>query len=325
MLKYVVKRLLIMIPIMLGVLLIVFTISYFTPGDPVATMLGTNYTEEAYNAKIAELGLDRPFLVQFADYVVGLVTRFDLGKSYMTGRPVSSLIADRIWITIKLGLLGSAITIIFGMLAGIVSAVKQYSALDYTVTTMSVFFASMPSFWMGLMCIIIFSQTLHWLPASGLDTWKHWILPVLCLGLQPIAVITRMTRSSMLEVIRMDYIRTARAKGLEEKVVIRRHALKNALIPVITIIGMQLSMIMGGSVIIETIFSFPGIGNLMMQGINNRDYPIIQGTVVIITLSVCVINLLVDIAYAYADPRIKAQYTQDGKRKQKQVVAEPVS
>lgn len=315
--KYIVKRVLWMIPVLLGVLFIVFTINRLTPGDPVAAILGSNYTQEQYAQKEAEMGLDKPFLVQFANYVKGIVTSFDLGTSYQSRQAVGGEIAKRLPTTLSLGVLGVLVTALIGIPLGIIAATHQNSFFDYTVTVVSMFFASMPNFWMALMMIIIFSLNLHWVPATGLGTWKAWILPVLSLGLSPVASVTRMTRSSMLEVIRQDYIRTARAKGLEEGKVIRRHALKNALINVVTVIGMQMSMIMGGSVIVESIFAIPGLGTYMMQGINTKDYPVVQGCVLVIALSVCIMNLLVDIVYGFIDPRVMAQYTAGKKKKEK--------
>lgn len=315
--KFVIKRLLLIIPVLLGVIFIVFTINHLMPGDPVIGLLDTNYTQEQYDAKASELGLDKPFFTQFIIYIKNVVTKFDFGTSYQTRRSVSVSMLERFPTTLKLGLLGICVTIILGIPFGIISSTKQYSVLDYGVTVTSLFFASMPNFWMAMMMVLIFSLNLKWLPASGLATWKHWIMPVLAQGLGPVAMVTRMTRSSMLEVIRQDYIRTARAKGLSEGVVIRKHALKNALIPVVTVVGMQLGGLVAGSVVIESIFSIPGIGSLMMSAINTRDYPVIQGCVLFLSLSICLMNLLVDIIYGFIDPRIMAQYTAGGKRKKK--------
>lgn len=316
MIKYIAKRLLWMIPILLGVLLIVFTISYFTPGDPVVSLLGDNYTDEMYAQKVEELGLDKPFFVQYIDYIVGIVTRFDFGISYTYKHKVGQEIASRIMTTLKLGWLGIAVGVVIGVPSGILSATKQYSAADYTITVIAMFFAAVPNFWLGLMLMLLFSLKLSWFPAAGIDTWRGWVLPVITQGLGGVAINTRMSRTSMLEVIRQDYIRTARAKGLSEKVVIWKHALKNAMIPVVTVIGSALGMCVGGSVIVETIFSIPGLGLYMMSGINNRDYPVINGTVLVMSLCICLANLLVDVLYAYIDPRIKAQYTV-GKSKRK--------
>mgnify|MGYP002307711505 CR=1 FL=1 len=237
MLKYILKRLLLMIPVLLGVLIIVFSLSYLMPGDPVLNQMPDNYTQEQYDEVEHELGLDRPFLIQMVDYIVGVVTRFDLGTSYMTNRAVTASIAERVLVTIRLGLLSVGVTVLIGIPFGIVSAVKQKSALDYTVSILAVVLASMPGFVVALMGIIFFSIRLGVLPASGLSTPLHYVLPVISNGLMSLAGTTRMTRSSLLEVIRQDYIRTARAKGLKESVIIQKHALKNALIPVITMIG----------------------------------------------------------------------------------------
>ena len=319
MVKYIFRRILLMIPVLLGVVFIVFTINQLAPGDPIVTLLGSNYTQEQYDAKEAELGLDKPFVTQFVLYVKGIVTKFDLGTSYQTGRSVTDELLERFPVTLLLGVLGVLVTVAVGLPFGIISATKQYSALDYIVTVVSMFFASMPGFWMALMMILFFSLQLGWLPATYVATdWTSWILPVLALGLSPVATVTRITRSSMLDVVRQDYIRTARAKGLSEGVIIRHHALKNALIPVITVVGMQLGFIMGGSVVIEAVFAIPGLGNLLMSAINNKNYPVIQGTVLLLSMSICVMNLLVDLIYGFVDPRIKAQYTGGPKQKKEE-------
>ncbi len=317
MVKYIFKRVLWMIPVLLGVIFVIFTIDYIAPGDPVVSQLGSNYTQEQYDAKKASMGLDKPFLVQYISYVKGIVTEFDFGTSYNSSRPVGQMISERFWSTLLLGVFGTILTIIIAIPLGVLSGIKQYSVYDYCVVVGSVIFASVPSFWLALMGIILFSLKLGWLPASGLSTWKHWILPVVCLGLGPLAGVVRMTRSSMLEVIRQDYITTAQAKGLSKGKIIVRHAVKNAMIPVITMIGMQVGMIMGGSILIETIFSIPGLGTLMNQAISTKDYPVIQGCVVVISIAVSILNLLVDVAYAYVDPRIKSQYISESKHRKR--------
>lgn len=316
-LKFILKRLLLFIPVLFGVLFIVFTINYFTPGDPVVAVIGIEHTQEQYDAMKAELGLDKPYLVQFFDYVKGVVTEFDLGTSYTNKRPVSEQILERMPLTLKLGTIGIVIAVVLGIPFGIISATKQYSFVDYSVTIFSLFFASMPNFWLALMLIMIFSLKLGWFPATGAATWRGWILPCVTLGLAPISTIARQTRSSMLEVIRQDYITTARAKGQTEHKIIWKHALGNAMIPIITVVGFMVSTIVGGSVIIENIFNFPGLGALMMSAVTNKDYPMIQGTVLVISVFVCVINLLVDIIYGLVDPRIRAQYLSAGKHKKK--------
>ena len=306
--RYIFKRILIMIPVILGVILIIFTISALTPGDPAMLLLGNNYTPEHYAQKVIELGLDKPFPVRYVNYIVGIVTRWDWGTSYSNGRSVASLITSRIGVTLELGLVSCLVTTVFGLVIGVISAVKQYSALDYTTSTLAIVFSAMPNFWMAVLGILIFSQRLHWLPASGLGSFKHWIMPVLCNSLGPVCLILRTTRSTMLDVINQDYIRTARAKGVSERKIVMRHALKNAIIPTITVIGMQLNMVVAGSVVVETIFNINGLGLLMMSAIGNRDYPTLQGIVLLLAVTVCVINLLVDLSYALIDPRIKAQY-----------------
>lgn len=324
--RYIGKRLLLIIPILLGVIFIVFTINQLTPGDPVAGILGNNYTQAQYDAKSAELGLDKPFFTQFFIYLKNIVTKFDFGTSYKSGRSVTTEMLQRFPTTFILAILSVLVTVIIGLPFGIASATKQYSALDYTVTSVAMFFASMPSFWMAMMMMLIFSLNLNWLPASGVDTWKGWVLPTLALGLSPVATVTRITRSSMLDVVRQDYIRTARAKGLGEGEIIRKHALPNALIPVITVVGMQLGYIIAGSVVIEAIFAIPGIGSWIMTAISQKDYPVIQGSVLFLSLIICLLNLLVDLIYGFVDPRIKAQYISGGKtRKAKKTMEDEVA
>ena len=320
MLKYVLKRILLIIPTVLGVLLIIFTINYFTPGDPVQMALGTDYTQEQYEATKAEMGLDKPFLVRYVNYVVDFFAHGSLGTSYDTKRPVMDMILQRLPITLRLGLSACAVTIVVGILVGIVSAVKQYSVIDYLTTTFAVIFSAAPAFWVALMAIIVFCLNLKWFDAGGIYSWRSYILPVICLAVSPISLVARMTRTSMLDVIRSDYIRTARAKGVAERSVIFNHALKNALIPILTVVGMQLTTVLGGSFIIESVFSIPGIGMLMLTAINNRDYPTTQGVVLLISIAVCIINLLVDLAYAAVDPCIKSQYSSGSKKNQKAAV-----
>ena len=310
-----------MIPVLIGVVFIVFAINRMSPGDPVQVVLGGTYTEEQYIAKQAEMGLDKPFLVQFFNYIKDIVTKGDLGTSYSNKRSVTKQVVERIPITFKFALIGCLITVALGLPFGIISATKQYSAADYSVTVFSLIFASMPQFWMGLMFIIIFALKLKWLPASMPSAAeipiKFWILPALTIGLSPVETITRLTRSSMLDVVRQDYIRTARAKGLPEGTIVRKHMLKNGLIPVITVIGINLGVLIAGSVVVENIFSIPGLGMLITNAVARQDYPIIQGCVLILAAMVCVINLLTDLVYGFVDPRIMAQYKAGSKRRRK--------
>lgn len=313
--KYIVKRALWMIPVMLGVIIIVFTITYFSPGDPVIISLGANnYTPEAYAAKAAQLGLDKGYWEQLGTYIWNLVTKLEMSKSYLTNIPVSIELSTRIPVTMRLSLMGILVMMAIGLPCGMISALKQYSAIDMGLTSFSLIMAAMPAFVLALLSTLLFGVMLRWLPITGLTSWKHWILPVFCSAGGGIAVYTRMTRTTMLEVIRQDYIRTARAKGLKEGVVVRRHALKNCLIPLTTVIGAFIATIFSGSIIVETIFNIPGMGLYLVAGITGRDYPIINGTVFVISLLVCTVNLCVDIAYAFIDPRIKAQFVSPKKK-----------
>jgi len=311
---YIIKRVIWIIPVMLSVLIIVFSISYFAPGDPVSTMLGSSYTEELYAKKAAEYGLDRPYIVQLGSYIWNIVTKLDLGKSLYTNIPVAKELSNRLPITFKLSILGICLMVILGLPTGMVSALKQYSAIDATLTSLSLILAAIPSFVLALLCAMLFGVMLKWLPVTGLDTVKSHILPVCCPALSGVAVYMRITRTTMLEVIRQDYIRTARAKGLKESVIIRKHALMNCMIPLSTVIGGMIATVFSGSIIAETIFSIPGMGMYMLSGISTRDYPIINGTVIVLSAFVCVVTLAVDILYAFIDPRIKANYTSSKKK-----------
>ncbi|MCD8322458.1 MAG: ABC transporter permease [Oscillospiraceae bacterium] len=319
MFKYVLKRILWMIPVLFGAVFIVFSINRLSPGDPVAASLGANYTQEQYDRVEAEMGLDKPFFAQFYEYLKGIVTEFDLGTSYKTKRPVAEEIKDRFPVTLKLALIGCAITICIGIPCGVISATKQYSIADYIVTIFSLIFASMPGFWLGLMMILLFALNLRWLPASGLQSWKSWIMPAIAVGISSIATITRLTRSSMLDVIRQDYIRTARAKGQSEPKIVVKHALRNGIIPIVTTIGFQLGTMIAGSVVVESIFSIPGLGTLITTAVSNQDYDLIQGCVLVLAAVVCVLNLIIDILYGFIDPRIQAEFS-GGKRKRKNKV-----
>lgn len=314
--KYILRRLLMMIPVLLGVLFIVFCIIEITPGDPAQIMLGEAATPEAVASMREEMGLNDPFIVRFVNYVWGVVTRLDFGVSYNSKLPVIEEILGRFPKTVTLAALSALISVVMGVSLGIISATRQYSLIDKISTAVALLGVSMPSFWQGLLSIIIFSIWLGWLPASGSYGWEYWVLPSVTLGTAAAATIMRMTRSSMLEVIRQDYIRTARAKGQTEKVVIYRHALKNALIPVVTVVGMQFGALLGGSVLVESIFAIPGLGKYMVDAIKQRDFPVVQGGVLFLALVFSFVNLIVDIMYSYIDPRIKSQYKSDKKKKE---------
>ncbi|SCX89728.1 nickel ABC transporter permease [Alkaliphilus peptidifermentans] len=306
--KYIIRRLLLLIPVMLGVTFIIFTMMYFTPGDPARIMLGESAPESEVIKLREDLGLNDPYLVQFGRYIKNAVVHQDIGRSYTTRRPVVDEIMARFPATLKLAAMGAFVAVALGIPTGIISATKQYSLFDNIAMVLALIGVSMPNFWQGLMMMLVFSVYLGWFPASGFTSPKHWVLPALTIGTSSAAIITRMTRSSMLEVIRQDYIRTARAKGQVESVVINQHALKNALIPVITVIGLQFGFLLGGAVLTETIFAIPGVGRLMIESIFRRDFPIVQGAVLFIAVSFSIVNLFVDILYAFVDPRIKSQY-----------------
>ncbi|MCL2200464.1 MAG: ABC transporter permease [Oscillospiraceae bacterium] len=305
--KYILKRLLMMIPIILGVSFVIFFMTYITPGDPAIMTLGEGAPPEAIEALREEMGLNDPFLVRYVTYVVNMV-QGDLGNSFMTRRGVVDEIMDRFPTTLMLAFYGTVLSVLIGIPLGIISATKQYSIFDNAATAAGLLGVSIPNFWLGLMLIILFSINLGWLPPSGIATPSAWILPVITLGTGSAAMVMRITRSSMLEVIRQDYIRTARAKGQKESVIIWKHALRNALIPVVTAVGLDFGFLLGGAVLTESIYAVPGLGRFMVDSIRTRDFPIIQGGVLFLAIVFSLVNLLVDILYAYIDPRIKSQY-----------------
>ena len=305
--KYVLKRILLLIPVLLGVSLLVFAIMSLTPGDPAQLILGENAPKAAVLKLREEMGLNDPFFMQYFRFVKNAIMG-DFGRSYTTGREVFGEIFARFPNTLILAVIGIIISVCIGIPIGIISATRQYSFLDSFSMVVALLGVSMPVFWLGLMLILTFSVKLGWLPSGGFDGFKSIILPAITLGVGSAAIITRMTRSSMLEVIRQDYIRTARAKGVAEKVVINKHALKNALIPIITVVGLQFGHLLGGAVLTESVYSWPGVGRLMVDAIRQKDTPTVLAAVVFLAAAFSVVNLLVDILYAYVDPRIKSQY-----------------
>ena len=304
MLQYVIKRLLSTIPVLIGISLLLFFMLRMLPGDPAQVLAGQMATPEEVDLIRHQLGLDRPIHVQYA-FFLGRLARFDLGRSARTQNPVTEEIWARLPNTMLLAVVAITLACLFGIPAGIISAVRPYTWLDYVVTSTAIFGMSMPVFWLGLMLVVVFAVWLQWLPAGGIGTWKHVILPSITLTAFVIAFIARMTRSSMLEVLSQDYTTTARSKGLKEQVVIIKHALKNALIPIITVVGLQFGMLLGGAVLTETVFAWPGLGRLIVDSILARDYPVIQGAILIFGLLYILVNLVVDVLYAYVDPRIR--------------------
>ena len=316
MLQFVLRRIIIAIPVLIGVTFIIFTMMYFTEGDPTLLMLGEDATPEQHQELRDRMGLDDPFLVQYGNYLFGIL-RGDLGTSFTTGLPVIDEILPRIPITLRLAVLSTLLAIIIGIPAGIFSAVRQYSILDNIIMVFATMSLTIPNFWLALLLLLFFSVHLGWLPSFGLEGPLYYILPVLSISMTSLAVFTRMTRSSMLEVIRQDYIRTAHSKGQSEMKIIFKHALKNALIPIITIIGLQFAVVLGGAVVNETVFSIPGLGRLMVDAIRARNYPVVQGGVLVIAFMFVLLNLIVDLLYAFVDPRIKTQYQNASKQKKK--------
>ena len=304
MFQYVIKRLLSIIPVLFGISLLLFFMLRALPGDPAQVLAGQMATPEDIEHIRHQLGLDKPVYIQYAVFL-GQLAKFDLGRSARTQNPVIEEIWARLPNTILLAVVAITLACLFGIPAGIISAIKPYTFLDYLVTSAALFGISMPVFWLGLMLVIVFSVILPWLPAGGTGSWKHVILPSITLTAFVVAFIARMTRSSMLEVLSQDYTTTARSKGLMEKVVVIKHALKNALIPIITVVGLQFGMLLGGAVLTETVFAWPGVGRLIVDSILARDYPVIQGTILIFGLIYTLVNLMVDVIYAFVDPRIR--------------------
>ena len=306
--RYIIKRLLWLIPILLGVTILIFSILYFVPGDPVQIILGDGATPETAEALREELGLNDPFVVQLGRYMYQVFLRFDFGTSYTSGISVAGELINRMPYTILIGIAGMALSMVVGIPLGIVAAVNRNSWGDRICMIIALIGVSMPSFWFALMLILLFALQLGWLPALGIGGIEDYIMPILCLAFTGLGSQARMSRSCMLEVIRSDYMTTARAKGLTENEVLYKHGLPNALIPIITSSGSKLGHLFGGSTVIETVFSIPGIGSYMITAINERDYPVVQGSVIFLAIVFALCMLLVDILYAYVDPRIKARY-----------------
>ena len=301
---YILRRILMLIPVLFGVALVSFSLLHLVPGDPAEILGGQEATAEDVARIRAEYGLDQPLVVQFGRFVWNAV-RGDLGISIQTRHPVKDLLLQRLSFTLQLSLVSILVASLIGLVAGIVSSVRQYSLFDTASMLGALFGISMPIFWLALLLILLFSVKLHWFPAGGTGGLRHLILPAVALGSASAAVIARMTRASMLEVTRQDYIRTARATGYAEAVVIFRHALKNAMIPVLTVFGLEFGQMLGGAVLTETVFSLPGIGRLLVEGIFARDYQVVQGAMMVVATTFVLVNLLTDLAYAFVDPRIR--------------------
>jgi len=299
-----IKRLTSLLTVIFGVLLLTFLLIHLVPGDPVDVMLGESANVADREALRADLGLNQPLVKQFGSYLAKLM-HGDLGKSIHTQTPIIELIQARYPATLKLALLSLLIGIVIGVPLGIFAALKAGRWQDFIVTIVSVRLSAMPAFWLGPVLMLIFAVWLGWLPVSGMDSGASIILPAITLGFGLSAILTRMTRTSLLEVLNDDYIRTARAKGLSEQTVILRHALRAALLPIITIVGLQMGSLLAGTVITETIFSWDGVGRLLVESIEKRDYPVTQACVLIVALSYVLVNLATDVLYRFADPRVR--------------------
>lgn len=304
MLKYIIKRIIGVIPTLIIVTTFVFFFVRLIPGDPARLVAGPQATLEDVEVVREELGLNKPIVTQYVDYVTGLF-HGDLGMSLRTKRPVATEVSLRYMNTVKLTLGSLAWSVVVGVLLGVWSGKHRSKWQDYTCMTMAISGISMPSFWIGFLLIMVFSVNLKWLPTTGADSWKSFILPSIALGTSIAAIIARFTRSSIIEVMKEDYIRTARAKGLKERTVIWKHAFRNAMISVVTVVGLQFGFLLGGSVVTESVFAFPGLGSLLVESVNYRDYNAIQSLILIFSLHFVVINLVVDILYALLNPEIK--------------------
>jgi ABC-type dipeptide/oligopeptide/nickel transport system permease component len=301
--QYLVRRFVASVVTLLGVSLIVFFMLRALPGDPARVIAGLLATEEDIARIRTDLGFDRPLHVQYAIFVSRLA-RGNLGVSARTSQPVVQELQPRLASTLRLALVSAALAAALGILAGTLAATRPYSGFDYVLSLATLFGVSMPVYWLGLMLIIVFAIHLNWLPAAGSEGPESMILPALTLAAFSVALIARMTRSSMLEVLRQDFVRTARAKGLGERLIVARHALKNALIPIITVIGLQFGALLGGAVLTESVFGWPGMGQLLVESIFSRDYPMVQGIVIVFSGLFILTNLVVDLCYAVIDPRI---------------------
>ncbi|MDJ0924140.1 MAG: ABC transporter permease [Acidimicrobiia bacterium] len=309
---FLVRRILQMLLALLGVSIVVFALMHLVPGDPVRVALGTRFDQDLYDALRERVGLDKPLIQQYFSWLGSAITG-DLGVSFRNGQPVTTLIMERLPATITLALAALFIALVVALPAGIISAVRSGTGLDYTVSAASQVGISMPDFWAGVMYILLFSLTLGWLPSSGfapfgdgIVEWaRHLILPALTIGLISGSIITRFVRSAVLEALNQDYVLTARAKGLSEWQVVRRHVLPNAWIPIVTVVGLQLGFLLGGVVVTEVIFAWPGLGRLALTAVKDRDFTVLQGAVLYIAFMFLAINLIVDIIYARLDPRVR--------------------
>lgn len=313
MVRYIIKRLLMVIPILIGVTLLIFLLLSLTPGDPAQIALGAGVTEEQLQMFREQNGLDKSLFMQYVTYMANAATG-NLGTSFATKQSVSSMISVRVGNTLFLSFTSMALTIILALFLGIAMAVKQNSFFDNFMRVVTIVLTSMPQFWLALMMLLFFSVQLRWLPSTGLKDFKSAILPIVCLACGGITMCARTGRSSMLEVLNQDYIRTARAKGLRRNYIIRRHALKNALLPMVSVYGRIIATCFSGSVVLESVFGINGIGQMMTAALRQKDVPAIMGSIIISACVITIVNLITDLTYAFIDPRIKSLYTRSRNR-----------
>jgi len=300
---FIIRRMLQMIPVVLGVILVVFLIMQMVPGDPAVLLAGESATKEQVAQLRDQLGLNQPLYMQYFEYVKNVATG-DLGTSVRSGRPVAQEIFTRLPVTVELAFWSIIVTTVLGLLAGIISATKQYSISDISIMIVALLGVSLPNFWLGLMLILGFAVNFQIFPVSGWGSFMHVVLPAITLGTAGAAIVARMTRSSMLEVISQDYIRTAKAKGVKETYIVYKHALKNALIPVITVVGLQFGALLGGTVLTESVFAINGLGRLIIDAIRMRDLPVVQGSILVVSILFVIVNMFVDIAYRLLNKRV---------------------
>lgn len=315
--KFILRRLLLMIPVVLGVTVIVFSIMYIIPGDPAVAILGAEATEEALNALREHLNLNDPYFIRLGRYMYQVFLQGDLGTSYITGKSIMGDLIERFPNTLFLDVWCIAVQLFIGVPLGVYAATHHNKLGDYGTMTFSLLGVSIPGFWLSLMMVLVFANILGWVPPYGIGTWKHWVLPIISTSIFGIGQQARQARSSMLEVLSSDYVVMARSKGLSERAVIYQHALPNALIPVITVAGTAFGNLFGGGMLVETIFSIPGIGYYMVKAVNNRDFPAVQGSILMLSIAFSLVILLTDLVMAMVDPRIKSQFASSRKKKKK--------
>ncbi|MGI6252416.1 MAG: ABC transporter permease [Synergistaceae bacterium] len=307
--RFILKRLLMMIPIVIGVSLLIFVIIDMIPGDPGSSLLGAGAHQEDIDMMNEQLGYNRPLIQRYFSYMYNAVFKLDFGKSYATKKPVLTEIASRMPVSLRVAFNAILFSLVFGVPLGVLSAVKQNTVFDRVPTGIALLMASQPAFLIGLVLMLIFSLRLGWFPATGIESWKSYVMPMIALGLPYGGRQLRFTRSSMLETIRQDYVRTARAKGASERLVIWRHAMKNALLPVITVAGNSFGILIGGAIATETLFGLPGLGSFIVAGIRQKDVPVVTGGIIVFAVVFAFVILAVDLSYAMVDPRIKAKYS----------------